>query len=63
MIRVDEEVAYHERYLVVEPNLDETAWRLNGRLAGVCGPDRDRRDAARRHVRAQTGFWEPPSQG
>jgi len=35
--RVDEEVAYHERYLVVEPNLDETAWRLNGRLPGFAG--------------------------
>ena len=29
MIRVDEEVAFGDRYLVVEPNLDETAWRLN----------------------------------
>ena len=37
MTRVDEEVAYHDRYLVVEPNLDESAWRLNGRLPGFAG--------------------------
>ena len=29
MTRVDEEVVFGDRYLVVEPNLDETAWRLN----------------------------------
>jgi hypothetical protein len=37
MTRGDEEVAFGERYLVVEPNLDESAWRLNGRLAGFAG--------------------------
>ena len=37
MTRVDEEVAFNDRYLVVEPNLDESAWRLNGRLPGFAG--------------------------
>jgi len=37
MTRIDEEVAYNERYVIVEPNLDESAWRLNGRLPGFAG--------------------------
>jgi len=37
MTRVDEECAFADRYLVVEPNLDESAWQLNGRLPGVAG--------------------------
>ena len=37
MTRVDEECAFAERYLVVEPNLDESAWRLHGRLPGIAG--------------------------
>ena len=28
---------FHERYLVAEPNLGESAWRLNGRLPGFAG--------------------------
>jgi hypothetical protein len=37
MTRIDEEVAFNERYVVLEPNLDESAWRLNGRLPGFAG--------------------------
>ena len=37
MTRIDDEVAFNDRYLVVEPNLDESAWRLNGRLPGFAG--------------------------
>jgi len=37
MTRIDEECVFNDRYLVVEPNLDETAWRLNGRLPGFAG--------------------------
>ena len=37
MTRVDEECAFNDRYLVVEPNLDESAWRLHGRLPGIAG--------------------------
>jgi hypothetical protein len=37
MTRVDEECAFNDRYLIVEPNLDESAWRLHGRLPGVAG--------------------------
>jgi hypothetical protein len=37
MSRVDEEVAYRDRFVTVEPNLDESAWRLNGRLPGFAG--------------------------
>ena len=37
MTRVDEECAFADRYLVVEPNLDESAWQLNGRLPGIAG--------------------------
>ena len=37
MTRVDEEVAYNDRFVTVEPNLDESAWRLNGCLPGFAG--------------------------
>ena len=37
MSRVDEQMAYQDRYVTVEPNLDESAWRLNGRLPGFAG--------------------------
>ena len=37
MSRVDEEMAYNDRYVTVEPNLDESAWRLNGRLPSFAG--------------------------
>ena len=37
MTRVDEQMAYQDRYMTVEPNLDESAWRLNGRLPGFAG--------------------------
>ena len=37
MTRIDEEVSFNERYVVMEPNLDESAWRLNGRLPGFAG--------------------------
>ena len=37
MTRIDEECAFNDRYLVAEPNLDESAWRLHGRLPGTAG--------------------------
>jgi hypothetical protein len=37
MTRIDDEVAFNDRYLLVEPNLDESQWRLNGRLPGFAG--------------------------
>jgi hypothetical protein len=37
MTRVDEECAFNDRYLTVQPNIDESAWRLNGRLPGGAG--------------------------
>jgi len=37
MTRIDEERAFNDRYLVVQPNIDESAWQLNGRLPGVAG--------------------------
>ena len=37
MTRVDEETAYQDRYLNVQANLDESAWRLNGCLPGFAG--------------------------
>ena len=37
MSRVDEECAFRDRYLVVQPNIDESAWQLNGRLPGSAG--------------------------
>jgi len=37
MTRVDEECAFNDRYLVVQPNIDESVWQLNGRLPGLAG--------------------------
>lgn len=37
MTRVDEEVAFNDRYFTVQPNIDESVWRLNGRLPGFAG--------------------------
>ena len=37
MSRIDEECAFRDRYLVVQPNIDESAWQLNGRLPGSAG--------------------------
>ena len=37
MSRLDEEVAFDSRYLVAEPNLDESAWRFNAQLPGATG--------------------------
>ena len=37
MTRVDEECAFRDRYLTVQPNIDESAWSLNSRLPGVAG--------------------------
>jgi hypothetical protein len=37
MSRVDEECVFRGRYLVVQPNIDESAWQLNGRLPGFVG--------------------------
>jgi len=37
MTRIDEEMAFHDRYLTVQPNIDESVWRLNGRLPGLAG--------------------------
>ena len=37
MARIDEECAFNDRYLVVRPNIDESAWQLNGRLPGSAG--------------------------
>ena len=37
MSRVDEECVFNDRYLVVQPNIDESAWQLNGRLPGSAG--------------------------
>ena len=37
MTRIDEDCAFNDRYLVAEPNLDESAWRLHGRLPGTAG--------------------------
>ena len=56
MSRVDEEMVFNDRYLVVEPNLDESAWRLNGRLPGLCRKDRRRRVRSEgRHVPRRAG--------
>ena len=35
--RADEECAFADRYLIVQPNLDESAWRLHGRFPGIAG--------------------------
>ena len=37
MTRIDEECAFNDRYLTVQPNIDESAWSLNGRLPGSAG--------------------------
>lgn len=37
MTRLDEEIAFNERYVSVQPNLDESAWRLHGQLPGLAG--------------------------
>ncbi len=34
---VDEDRAHDRRYLVIQPNLDESLWDLHGRLAGIDG--------------------------
>ena len=37
MSRVDEEVAFNDRYFTMQANIDETVWLLNGRLPGFAG--------------------------
>ena len=37
MTRVDEEVAFNDRYFSVQPNIDESVWLVNGRLPGFAG--------------------------
>ncbi len=37
MTRLDEIQAFEERYVSIQPNLDESAWRLSGRLPGFAG--------------------------
>ena len=37
MTRVDEEVAFNDRYLTMQPNIDESVWLVNGRLPGFAG--------------------------
>jgi hypothetical protein len=37
MTRIDEERSFQDRYLVVQPNIDESAWQLHGRLPGIAG--------------------------
>ena len=37
MTRLDEEVLFDDRYLSIQPNLDESAWRLHGQLPGLAG--------------------------
>ncbi len=34
---IDEEMAFEQRYVSVQPNLDESAWTLSGRLPGYAG--------------------------
>ena len=36
MTRIDEECAFNDRYLTVQPNIDESVWQLNGRRPGPC---------------------------
>ena len=38
MTRVDEECAFRDRYLTVQPNIDESAWSLNGPPPRRCRP-------------------------
>ena len=35
--RLDEELSFESRYLAVQPNLEESAWRLHGQLPGFAG--------------------------
>jgi len=37
MAPIDEEMAFEQRYVSVQPNLDESAWTLSGRLPGYAG--------------------------
>ncbi|MGB9358244.1 MAG: DUF222 domain-containing protein [Acidimicrobiia bacterium] len=37
MTRLDEIQAFEERYVSIQPNLDETCWTLTGRLPGFAG--------------------------
>ena len=37
MTRLDEIQAFEERYVSIQPNLDESAWTLTGRLPGFAG--------------------------
>jgi len=37
MTRVDEEVAFNDRYFTLQPNIDESVWLVNGRLPGFAG--------------------------
>jgi len=37
MTRLDEIQAFEERYVTIQPNLDESAWTLSGRLPGFAG--------------------------
>ena len=34
---VDEEMSFEQRYVAIQPNLDESAWTLSGRLPGYAG--------------------------
>jgi len=37
MTRLDEIQAFEERYVTIQPNLDESAWRISGQLPGFAG--------------------------
>jgi hypothetical protein len=37
MTRLDEQIAFESRYVTVQPNLDESGWRLHGQLPGFAG--------------------------
>ena len=37
MTRLDEIQAFEQRYVSIQPNLDESAWRLSGQLPGFAG--------------------------
>ncbi len=37
MTRLDEIQSFEERYVTIQPNLDETCWTLSGRLPGFAG--------------------------
>ena len=34
---IDEEMSFEQRYVAIQPNLDESAWTLSGRLPGYAG--------------------------